>query len=261
MKFEFITSSKNPYRFSVRPPLGEKLRYTDEKIHLDTDYLLIGFMYENFYVKYLFDKNKNYIPWKQRAKEVENSPDEKKQLENGFFVKRNREVLYGFDYENGGELIIDRLYENKSDKYTIRTERRSEVTGITEIYQEYLADIKSREEHAGRRKRNQEIYLAPKTSQEDRLKILQEEVERYIWIFAYHFQFRGTDTLEKFAEYSEYEKYYFSQVENKKQMYVEFLKCYLDGFASAALDEYSTDEKERFIKEKCEKYGVKYDYW
>ncbi len=81
----------------------------------------------------------------------------------------------------------------------------------------------------------------------------------YIGTFAYHFQFRGTDALEEFAEYSEYEKYYFSQVENKKQMYVEFLKCYLDGFEGAALDEYSADEKEQFIKEKCDKYGVKYD--
>ncbi len=153
MKFEFIASSKNPYSFSVKLPLDEKLRYTDEKIHLDTDYLLIGFMFENFYVKYLFDKDKNYIPWKQRAKEVENLLDEKKQLEKGFFVKRSREVVHGFDYENGGELIIDRLYENKNDKYPIRTERRSEITGITEIYKDYLAGIKSREEYEARRKK------------------------------------------------------------------------------------------------------------
>jgi len=64
---------------------------------------------------------------------------------------------------------------------------------------------------------------------------------------------KGDGTLEAMANYYWYEKHYLSELGNKEQNYIEFLKCYVNGYNSAAICcDFDTQEQiDSFIEDKC----------
>ena len=94
-------------------------------------------------------------------------------------------------------------------------------------------------------------------SKEEKLKLMCDKVAYLVALFAYHGTFRGDGTLEAMATYGWYEEYYFSEVENKEENYIDFLRCYVNGYHSAALccDFKTQEEIDVFIKNKCKEAG------
>ena len=94
-------------------------------------------------------------------------------------------------------------------------------------------------------------------SKEEKLILMQEKMTEMVGTLAYHPMYRGTDDLENYANYEEYEKRYFSEVENKQQNYIEYLKCYCKSCQDSALTWMfeSEEQIEIFIKQKCEESG------
>ena len=111
-------------------------------------------------------------------------------------------------------------------------------------------------------KKQEKEYLEEKKEylllkKEQRVKYMCDKTEGLIALFAYHWQFRGDGTLEKMATYEWYENHYFSEVENKEENYIEFLKCYIKGCESAVVNEFEDDEAKNFIKMMCKQAGIK----
>lgn len=103
---------------------------------------------------------------------------------------------------------------------------------------------------------DRQMYL--KASKDEKLKLMQNKMSETIAIFAYHGIYRDTNALEEYANYYEYEKRYFSEVDNKEENYIEYLKCYCNGYNHAALCcDFETQEQiDIFIKQKCVEAGL-----
>ena len=129
------------------------------------------------------------------------------------------------DWDKEDEEIVDAVFERKEELDAEYTEERRQ-------------------------------YL--EASKEEKLKLMCNKVERLVGLFAYHGAFRGDGTLEAMANYDWYEAYYFSEVDNKEENYIEFLKCYVNGYHNAALCcDFSTPEEiDIFIKNKCKEAGL-----
>ena len=99
-------------------------------------------------------------------------------------------------------------------------------------------------------------YVA--AAKEEKLKLMCDKVAYLVALFAYHGAFRGDGTLEAMATYGWYEEYYFSEVENTEENYIDFLRCYVNGYHSAALccDFETQEEIDVFIKNKCREAGL-----
>lgn len=260
MEFEFKEDKTSPYGFIIEPKDKSNYKKTECKIHFDTEYVLMKVWNKDTWSGYLFDKNKKYILWKERKKEIKILAQEFKLLSNGYKIKRKHEVLLYSEVEDsqGYEYIVDSLYYKNIFQIS---KNYFEINPIETIYEEYKKHKEYREDWDNKRKNNEEKYLNPLTSKEERIKILYEEISRLVGLFTYHGQFRGSDKLENLATYKEYESSYFSKVENKEEIYVEYLKAYNYGLKECALDDMNDDEENEFIKQKCKEVNLlKYYY-
>jgi hypothetical protein len=104
--------------------------------------------------------------------------------------------------------------------------------------------------------KDRQTYL--QASKEEKLKLMQNELNYLVGLFAYHGQFRGTNALEELADYEQYEKRYFSEVDNKEENYIAYLKCYCNAYNNAALccDYNTQDDIDSFIKQKCKEVNL-----
>lgn len=254
VKIKFIEDKNAPYGFSIEPIDKSNYKKTTYKMHLDTKYVRMSLWMDSMCISYLFDKNKNYISWKQREKEI-GGKERTKELVDGYKVVRQRKINFSKDdyYENGVEYFLDTLYHK--NRYQL-AKRYYEITPMQSIYEEMIASNKDRQLCIDTRKANEKKYLDPKTSKEERIKILDEEVGYLVGIYAYHFMVRDTDKLVNLPNYDEYEKLYFSKIDNKKEYYIEYLKAYCRALRDCAIDDIEGEKEMEFIKNKCQEANL-----
>lgn len=105
---------------------------------------------------------------------------------------------------------------------------------------------------------DEEIYLNPKTSLNKKLGIMDKVVCR---VFANasrwdNVSFDDEKTAYKVANYDFYlNNTYLCQVENKEEMYIEYLKCYLNALSDPFFMEEVPLEDE-FIRQKCKEANL-----
>ncbi len=110
---------------------------------------------------------------------------------------------------------------------------------------------------------DREIYLNPKTPIEKKLQIMYKEVE-HCFANACRWDREGHKTRYEIANYDYYLDTFLSKIENKDDMYVEYLKIYLDVLSNPFFDELIPPKYE-FIEEKLKsvnllKASKKYKY-
>ena len=252
--FAFRDDPSAPYGF-VAYPKYLIVKSVKAKMHLDTSYVRMVIETEERYLNYLFDKERNYIPWEQRREEIKALPTEIKTYDDGFRVERSREIRIseGDVLPNGREHIVDRVYE-KEHFCGYRDE--IELIPIDDVCEEVRNIQHSNERFSQRREANEIAYLDPSTPKEKRLKILYEEVSSLVAMYAYHFMARDADKLESLPEYEEYLKLYFSHVPNKEENYIDYLKAYCAALEENILEE--IEDVEAFVREYCNKAGISY---
>ena len=255
MKTEFIEDINAPYGFTIEPKDKKEFKKTEYQMHLDTSYIRFSIWAFDRCIQYLFDKNRNFIPWKQRQKEIENFPIEEKIFGNGYKVVRNREVKVCDDeFEDGREYIVDTLFLNDNFQ-TSKTE--IELYPINKIYDEWINHIKQRENWDKKRVINREKYLNSQTAKNERLDILYEEVSIKVALLAYHPMVRDSDELANFPNYDYYLQSYFSKIQAKKEMYIEYLKAYCEALRENVIEDISFEEEDKFIKEQCKLANIR----
>jgi ribA/ribD-fused uncharacterized protein len=105
---------------------------------------------------------------------------------------------------------------------------------------------------------DEEIYLNPKTSLNKKLEIMDKVVCRLFtnasrWD---NVSFDDEKTAYKVANYDFYlNNTYLCQVENKEEMYIEYLKCYLNALSDPFFIEEVPLEDE-FIRQKCKEANL-----
>lgn len=100
---------------------------------------------------------------------------------------------------------------------------------------------------------NESIYLNLETPLEKKLSIMCEEV--YL-IFLNKSRWDNVSSDDKSTRYevSEYDFYldtFLSKIENKKEMYIEYLKCYTKNLSEVIFCPEEIPNEYEFIKKKC----------
>ncbi len=100
-------------------------------------------------------------------------------------------------------------------------------------------------------------YLDINTSISRKLEIMEDELYNIFGMKARWDTVSFDDEPSRYdiANYDFYNKSFLSKVPNKKQMYIEYLKCYLRVLADPYFYETVPSEYE-FIKSKCEEYDL-----
>lgn len=80
INFGIIEDTNAPYGFRVEPKDKKDFKNTKYEMYLDISYVRMWIDIQDRYFLFLFDKNKNFISWKQRQKECENFTVKKKSL-------------------------------------------------------------------------------------------------------------------------------------------------------------------------------------
>lgn len=246
MEFEYVDDPSAPYGFLAKPKYL-KTKKVEAKMHLDTEYVRISIDTLERHMQFLFDKDRNHISWEERAKEVALIPVEIRKYPDGYRVERRREIMLGKDeHKDGREHIIDRVYLN--DEF-LGNKNEIEILPMEMIYKEFRERVEGREKFDLKRKENKKDYLDPSTPKEKRIEILYSEVSYYVAMYAYHPMVRDHDKLVNLPNYDEYLKLYFSEVENKEENYIDYLKAYNEALRENILDD--DDYGEDFIRQKC----------
>lgn len=254
INFEIIKDTNAPYGFRVEPKDKRDFKNTKYEMHLDTSYVRMWIDMQDRYFLFLFDKNKNFISWKQRQKECENFTVEEKIFEDGYKVIREREVkIIDEKYSDGREYIVDTLYLNNKFK---TSKREIDIFPIDKIYNDYTNIRKNQEEYRLKRQTNQARYLDSNTFKQERIEILYEELACHVAMLAYHPMARDSDMLVDMTNYEEYEKLYYSKVPNKNENYIEYLKAYYEGLRASAIDDIAGEEELKLIKQKCKEANL-----
>jgi hypothetical protein len=172
-----------------------------------------------------------------------------KKLQDGYSVVRNK-----ID-EEGKIYYLDRLYKNGNHIYK---EYRYVKVPVEDILYEYLTKNKREIDIKAKEKLKIETYLNPKVSLDEKIEIIDEEVnnifhQRLRWDIA---SFDDIDTRYQMADYDNYFGISFlSQVPNTEEMYIEYLKCYLKVLADPFFFDENIPDEYEFIKDKCEECG------
>jgi len=251
-RFEFRDDPTSPCGF-VAFPDNIIVKSIETKAHLDTPYFRMVIDTKERYLNYLFDKDRNFISWKQRKKEVEKLSIEVKTCDDGFYVERKREVGIAKDDEmlDGREYIIDMGYQNND---FLGSKREIEIIPIGVVCQEFRKYQLSRDRYKKQREENEKAYLDPKTPHKERLRLLYEEVSVFVAMYAYHPMMRDSDRVASLPKYEEYEKLFFSKVPDKEENYVEYLRAYCTALEENAVDE--VEDVESFVKKQCKDAGL-----
>lgn len=254
MHFIFQKDITAPYGF-VAYPSCLKVKSIEAKMHLDTPYVRMVIETKERYLNYLFDKDRNHIPWEQRKEEIKDLPTEIKTYDDGFRVERSREIMTGEGDAllDGREHIVDRVYKKE---HFLGNKREIELAPIDDVCEEVRNIQYSKKRFANKREENEIAYLDPFTPKEKRLEILYEEVSSLVAMYAYHFMVRDADKLASLPEYEEYLKLYFSHVPNKEENYIDYLKAYCAAVEENVVDE--IEDKDAFVREYCHKAGLSY---
>ena len=157
--------------------------------------------------------------------------------------------------ENGKIYYLDRLYKNGLHRYKIYRYNSIKDTKLDDVLGEYLVKKKREIDQYTQNRLEKETYLNLKTSKEKRVEIIKKELER-----AFSARWRadreGYDSRYDLANYDDYfSSSYFSKIENKDELYIEFLKCYLYILSDPFFYEDIPNTYE-FIKSKCEEFGL-----
>lgn len=255
MDFEFIEDISAPYGFTIEPKDKKSFKKTECQMHLNTTYIRFSIWAYDRCIQYLFDKKRNFVSWEERKKEIESLPVKEKIFENGYKIVRNREVKVCDDeFEDGREYIVDTLFLDDNFQ-TSKTE--IELYPINKIYDEWINHLEQRENWDKKRVTNKEKYLNPQTPKNERLDILYEEVSTKVALLAYHPMVRESDELENFPNYDYYLESYFSEVEEKEENYIEYLKAYCEALRENVIDDISFEDETKFIKEQCKIVSIK----
>ena len=132
-----------------------------------------------------------------------------------------------------------------------------ELYPINKIYDEWINHIKQRENWDKKRVINREKYLNSQTAKNERLDILYEEVSIKVALLAYHPMVRDSDELANFPNYDYYLQSYFSKIQAKKEMYIEYLKAYCEALRENVIEDISFEEEDKFIKEQCKLANIR----
>ena len=254
-QFEFRDDPTAPYGF-IAYPKYLIVKNVEAKMHLDTPYVRIVIETKERYLNYLFDKDRNHIPWEQRKEEIKDLPTVIKTYDDGFRVERSREIMIGEGdaLPDGREHIIDMVYERE---HFLGSKREIELIPVDDVCEEVRNIQYSKKRFANKREENEIAYLDPFTPKEKRLEILYEEVAVLVGMYAYHFMVRDADKLVALREYEEYLKLYFSRVPNKEENYIDYLKAYITALEENAVDE--IEDEEAFVRKYCNKAGISYN--
>lgn len=254
MDYEFKDDENAPFGFRVEPCDKTSYEKTDICMHLDSAYVRMSIWVYSRCIHYLFNENRDFISWEQRAKEVESITSFESVFEEGYRVKRSREVVFGHDeHHDGREYIIDTLYQGKS---FLKQNREIDNVPIEKVYEAYLEYKRSQHAFHTRRRDNQAVYLDSKTSHEQKIEIMYEEVATDVVLYAYHPMARDSDALTRLADYEVYAQSYFSRVDDKEEHYIEYLKAYCSGLRECAVEDLEAEEERAFIEQKCKKAGL-----
>ncbi|MDD5387330.1 MAG: hypothetical protein PHQ22_09065 [Sulfuricurvum sp.] len=103
-----------------------------------------------------------------------------------------------------------------------------------------------------------EIYLDPKTSHEEKLDIMCNEVYEAFGLKSRwdNVSFDDEPTRYEVTNYDFYLNSFVSQVENKEENYIEYLKCYLRVLSDGFFYGEEIPEEYEFIKQKCREAGI-----
>ena len=164
INFEFMTSDKKPYGFTVKPPLDD-CEPGAERLHADTEYLCITFNRPsaNRDLRYLFNKNRNHISWQQRAEEVKNDL-EKRDFPDSVVIERRRNFRFE-EHESGFEGWKYKVY--KDEKLHITIETGLSAT-FDDAHKDHLRHKKWDEEKEAERKAIVDELLSLKTKKEQK---------------------------------------------------------------------------------------------
>lgn len=255
VKIEFVKEKNAPYGFSVEPVDKSNYEKTTYETHLDTDYVRMKLWMDNMCVCYLFDEHKNHVSWKQRESEI-GSEEKMEATFQEYSVVRVREVSFIEDsyYDDGVEYFSDTLYHKGRYQYS---KRYYAVVPMSTLYEEAMAHEISNRERNKDRDEAKIKYLNPKTSKEDRLKILNDEVGFLVGVYAYHPMLRDSNGLENLPNYGEYEKRYYSRVENKEDYYIEYLRAYYRALRESCIDDIEGEREVEAIEREVEAIRAK----
>lgn len=254
VEIEFVEEQDAPYGFSIEPVDKSNYKKTTYEVHLDTKYVRMQLWMDNRCVCYLFDEHKNHVPWKQRESEID-SEEEIEAAFQKYRVVRVREVSFVEDgyYDDGAEYFSDTLYFKK--RYQC-SKRYYVAVPMSTLYEEVMERDRLTRENNRAREENEKKYLNPKTSKEDRLKILNDAVRVLVAAYAYHFMLKDSNGLENFPNYSEYERLYFSEVENKEDYYIEYLRAYYRALRDCCIDDIEGEKEVEAIRAKCKEANL-----
>ena len=140
--FHFIPSLESPFGFTLKYPKEFKkddTRY--EEKHSDTQYICVNFTRHTkngqIHKNFLFDKDKNYLTWKQREKQIKGKV-ETKEFEDGYKVIRTREINFQSEYEQTNDILYKDGKIIKRSESLASSGRWGEIDNI---YTSYIEDI------------------------------------------------------------------------------------------------------------------------
>ena len=162
MKFDFTSSDKNPYGFTVQPPFSD-CEPSSEQLHAETEYLCVSFDRPERDLHYLFDKNRNHISWQKRADEVKNIL-EVREYPDAVVIEGLRTVDF-HDHDSGIEGWDYKLY--KDGELIMTGSAILEVT-IDDKYKGYLEHKRWKDEQETERKAVVEALLDLQTIEEQK---------------------------------------------------------------------------------------------
>jgi hypothetical protein len=172
-----------------------------------------------------------------------------KKLQDGYSVVRNK-----ID-EDDKVYYLDRLYKNGNH---IHKEYRYVKVPVEDILYEYLAKKERKTTQKQKEKLKIQTYKNPNTPIEKKIKIIYDEVsnifaQRLRWDIA---SFDNKDTRYDVANWDDYfSTSFLCEVDNKEEMYIEYLKCYLKVLADPFFFDENIPDEYEFIKDKCEECG------
>lgn len=259
-EFDFVPSIESPYGFSLLHPKEfkkEDTRY--ESFHSDTQYICIHFTRHTkkgqIHKNFLFDKDKNYISWKQRENQIKGKV-ETKEFEDGYKVLRTREINFEREYEQTNDILY-------KDEKLITTKKSLATDGdygqIDYLYTRYIDGIQEEIEKENKRLSDVKHILSLDLSEQK--NIIGDEVIYQTMMSIFFGPVRGCGPL-KTVTY-DYLKNKYQELDNKlfNQLYIHSLTVFAlvqnesECYSGVDVEKYVYNEALKLnLKESFEKY-------
>ena len=251
--FDFVPSIESPYGFTIKAPINFPKENGHTNIHSDTELLSIEF-YKNtkkgqIHKNFLFDKDKNYITWKDREKQIKGKV-ETKDFEDGYKVVRTREINFKSEYEQTN----DTLYKDEKIIHTSNSLATSGRWGkIDNIYTNYIDEIQRLDENEQERLENIKHILSLDLIEQK--KHIESEIIHIMMKFIFYGPIRDAGPLKEVNV--AYFKSQYNELEHN--LYEELLIHAFTTFAITMNDCecYENVDVAKYIQKEAKKYNLK----